>query len=315
MVNQTVPAKAGRIIAIGGGKGGAGKSIFTTNTAVALAQSGKRVVLVDADLGGANVHTILGVTPPLVTLSDFIGRRASLEDVAIQTPVPNLRFVSGALDDVQAANPNYQQKMRLLRHIASMECDVLMLDLGAGTGFNTVDFFLLADAGVLVVLPEPTSIENAYRFLKAAFLRRLRAIQRAFAIKDLIDVAMRNRNALGIHTPADILRIIDERDRELGAAVREQMAGFSPQLVVNQAIVDGVTDDRQVAEDMASACRRFFGIHLRVLGTLPPDDAVKRAVRARHPFVLAEPSAPVSVALTQMSRRLMLDVTRTERAA
>ncbi len=126
---------------------------------------------------------------------------------------------------------------------------------------------------------------------------------------------MKNRNALGIHTPADILRIIDERDRELGAAVREQMAGFSPQLVINQALVNDNVDDRQVAVDMASACRRFFGIDLRVPGCLPSDDAVKRAVRARRPFVLAEPSSPVSVALKRMSHQLLQEQSNAERAA
>ncbi|HEY1101659.1 MAG TPA: P-loop NTPase, partial [Myxococcota bacterium] len=169
-------ARSGRIVAVGGGKGGVGKTLVATNLALALARQQRRVLLVDADLGGANAHTVLGIAPPLVTLSDVISRKAAIDDVAVGTPYPNLRFISGALDDIGAANPQHAQKMRLLRQLSHADTDVVVLDLGAGTSFNTLDFFLIAHLGVLVVLPEPTSIENAYRFLKAAFFRRLAVV-------------------------------------------------------------------------------------------------------------------------------------------
>ncbi|OGQ25286.1 MAG: hypothetical protein A2138_16765 [Deltaproteobacteria bacterium RBG_16_71_12] len=301
-------AKAGtapQIVAVGGGKGGVGKTLLATNLALALADRGQRVLLVDADLGSANAHTVLGVPAPAATLSDFLERKADLGALAVSTPYANLRFVSGALDDVGAANPQHQSKMRLLRKLSGFDADFLVLDLGAGTGFNTLDFFLIASCGILVVLPEPTSVENAYRFLKAAFFRRLAVVEKAFGIKDLVDEARAQKNRLNIRTPADLLRAVAERDPEVGAQVQEQMGRFQPRLVLNQARDEGGADDLQIAHDMASACRRFLGINLEVFGALPEDDAVRRAVRLRQPLRVSAPDCPVKRAIDDVAERVM----------
>ncbi len=294
--------RSGRIVAIGGGKGGVGKTLVATHLALALAHKGQRVLLVDADLGGANAHTVLGIAAPLVTLSDVVSRKAGLNDVAVNTPYANLRFISGALDDVGAANPNHAQKLRLLKQLGSADTDVVVLDLGAGTAFNTIDFFLIAHLGVLVVLPEPTSVENAYRFLKSAFFRRLAVVEKAYGIKDLVDDARASRGARGIHTPAELLKVVAERNPDVGRVLHEQMGRFMPRLVLNQARSD---DDAMIAQDMASACRRFLGIRLEVLGILPEDEAVRRAVRQRQSLLQTAPDAPITRALQQLAERVL----------
>jgi flagellar biosynthesis protein FlhG len=306
---------APQIVAVGGGKGGVGKTLLSANLALSLADKGHRVLLVDADLGGANAHTVLGLPAPLVSLSDFLERKAELDQLAVATPFANLRFISGALDDVQAANPQHQSKMRLLRNLSTFDTDFLILDLGAGTGFNTLDFFLIASCGILVVLPEPTSVENAYRFLKAAFFRRLAVVEKAFGIKDIVDEARAQRNKLNIHTPADLLRAVAERDPEVGKQVQQQMARFRPRLVLNQARNEGGADDAHVAADMASACRRFLGINLEVLGTLPDDDAVRRAVRMRQPLRVCAPDSRIKKSIDEMAKRVAALNDVAERAA
>jgi flagellar biosynthesis protein FlhG len=252
-----------------------------------------------------------------VTLSDVIHRRSTLDDVAVATPFENLRFVSGALDDVGVANPNHAAKMRLLRQLSQATCDVVILDLGAGTSFNTLDFFLIAHLGMLVVLPEPTSIENAYRFLKAAFLRRMAVIEKAYGIKDLVDEARSQRGARNLGTPAELLRAIADRNPDVGRVVYEQMNRFVPRLVLNQARRGGQegVDDATVAYDMASACRRFLGIKLEVLGVLPDDDAVRKAVRMRQPLRQLVPNAPISRALETLAERVLLSPVEAEVAA
>ncbi len=300
--------RSARIVAVGGGKGGVGKTLVATNLALAMAVRGQRVLLVDADLGGANVHTVLGVPPPLVTLSDVVSHRANLDDVAVATPFENLRFVSGALDDIGAANPQHAAKMRLLRQLGKQRYDVVVLDLGAGTAFNTLDFFLIAHTGILVVLPEPTSIENAYRFLKAAFLRRLAVIEKAYGIKDLVDEARRQRGAGAQTTPAELMAAIAARNADVGRVVYDQMSRFVPRLVLNQArrgTSEGI-DDATVAQDMASACRRFLGLRLDVLGVLPDDAAVRRSVRLRQPLRLVAPLSPISRSLDTLAEKVML---------
>lgn len=294
--------RAGQIIAVGGGKGGVGKTVFSTNLAVALAERGHRVLLVDADLGGANVHTVLGVHPPLATLSDFIRKGRALDEVAVQTPFANLSLLSGALDDVDAANPQYHEKIRLLRHLSSFDTDFMVLDLGAGTGVHIVDFFLIADARILVTRPEPTSVENAYRFLKAGFIRRLENVGRAFGISEIIDAASTRRADEELSTPAEIMRAIYARDAELGREVEAQMLAFAPLLVVNEVAVS--TDDELLADDMASGCRRFFGIPLEVLGVVPDDVEVRNSVRSRVPVLKAAPTSPASRAIRTIAGRV-----------
>ena len=143
-LSEKAKPSRGRIIAVGGGKGGVGKSLVTSSLGISLAQHGQRVVVIDADLGGANLHTCLGLSTPVRTLSDFIARRVeSIEDVVLETGVKNLRLISGAHDHLTASNLKYFQKTRLLSRIATVDADYILLDIGAGISFNIVDFFLI----------------------------------------------------------------------------------------------------------------------------------------------------------------------------
>src|SRR5512139_350290 len=137
------------IWAIGGGKGGSGKSFITANVGICLSQLGARVILIDADLGGANLHTFLGITPPTASLSDFIKRRVlDLNDVLIPTVIPNLRLLTGAQDLLTATDSKTFQRRKLLRSIQGLESDYILVDLGAGNAVSVLDFFLMSDGGI-----------------------------------------------------------------------------------------------------------------------------------------------------------------------
>ena len=216
---------------MGGGKGGIGKSLLTASLGWQLARMGKRVVLVDADLGGANLHTCMGLPTPERSLGDFIQRRCEkIEDVVVETGTPGLRLVSGASDFLGAANIKYTQKMRVLNRIKALDVDMILLDLGAGTSFNIIDFFLISDLSVLTVVPEPTSIENGYRFIKSALYRRLRSAAPREGVRLVIDAALDPKNPLGIRTPLDLLAHVQKEDPEAVEILKKEMAAFSPAL-------------------------------------------------------------------------------------
>jgi flagellar biosynthesis protein FlhG len=294
---------AGRVWAVGGGKGGVGKSLLTANVGITLAQMGKRVCVIDADLGGANLHSCLGVAQPSTTLDDFVTRRTEgLEELAVQTPVPNLSLISGAGHVLGAANPKYQTKMRLIRKIKSMDFDHVILDLWAGTGFNTLDFFLSADLGVLVCLPEPTSIDNLYRFVKAAFFRRLRALEPKFQVGALVQAAMAGDGGTRVSSPQALFERIKTLDPEGGARLHDAMRQFTPRLVVNQ-VRSGA--DASVGEQVALAARNYFGFDLQFVGYLQYDDTVWRAVRKRRPLLLEYPVSPLAGSLREIVARIL----------
>lgn len=290
------------ILAVGGGKGGIGKSLVAANLGVYLSQLGRKVVLVDADLGGANLHTCLGVPPPTKTLSDFVTRKAAdLREVVTPTNIERLGLISGAMDFLGAANPKYTQKLRLLREIARLDVDNVIIDLGGGTGFNILDFFLIADHGILTVVPEPTSIENAYRFIKAAYYRRLKTLEMSWNLRPLVEAAMGDRASKGLKTPQDLVRYVEERDPAGGARLRAELEKFPLKLVVNQARAE---DEQKLGVAISDACRKYFGIPMEYLGAIPYDDAVWRAVRRRRPVILDNPECNAAQAIRAVARTL-----------
>jgi flagellar biosynthesis protein FlhG len=292
--------RARRILSVGGGKGGIGKSLISANLAIALARRGQRVVLVDADLGGANLHTTLGLDLPRRTLSDFIDRKVErIEDVVTPTGIPNLGLVSGALDNLEAATPKHAQKMRLLRHVQAMDVDFAILDLGAGTHTNVLDFFLVSDHGLLVLVPEPTAVENAYRFVKAAFWRRVRNVSQVFGYEALLRDIMQGAS---FRSPVELVSAVAERDPEAGANLARQLAAFRPRLVVNQV---RTPQDAEMGHAVVAAWRKYFGLEMDYLGGIDHDDEMWRAVRVRRPLLIDRPEVAASLAIERITDRLL----------
>jgi MinD-like ATPase involved in chromosome partitioning or flagellar assembly len=162
-------AVAPDVWAVAGGKGGVGKSVVASNLAVAVARRGLRCLLIDADLGGGNQHTLFGIEAPRTTLDAFLqGDEKSLASVAVPTRFHGLSLVYAACDAVGSANPKHSQKQKFIRHFKKADADVVILDLGAGTSFNTLDLFLAARVQLVVTTPELTAIQNAYGFIKCA---------------------------------------------------------------------------------------------------------------------------------------------------
>ncbi|MDI9556895.1 MAG: P-loop NTPase [Pseudomonadota bacterium] len=165
--------RIGKIIAIGGAKGGIGKSIIVANLSVLLASKGFRVTAVDLDLGGANLHLCLGNKVLLQNnINDFLRKRVdSLQDIAIKSEYgPYL--IGGDSAQLGAANIDFGRKLKLLRAVENLNSDFIILDLGGDTSYNIIDFFLKADYGIVVTTRDSASYIGAYHFLKAAMYRR-----------------------------------------------------------------------------------------------------------------------------------------------
>ena len=288
---------------MGGGKGGIGKSLLAANLGIELARRGRQVVLIDADLGGANLHTCLGVQAPKTTLSDFIERKvAKLKDIVVPCGVPNLGLISGAFDALDVANPRYGQKVKLLRNLQSLPFDEVILDLGAGSSFNVLDFFLAAHHGILVLVPEPTSVENGYRFVKAAFFRRLATVQALYGIEKLVEAAMTKRQEHGVKTPYDVIAAVRRRDPAAGEQLEAEMMRFRPCLVVNETRSE---TDRQVGPAVVAAWHKYFGLDMDYLGSIGYDDEVWKAVRQRRPVLLSSPHSETAKSMACIADNLL----------
>jgi flagellar biosynthesis protein FlhG len=305
------PTRRPQVWAVGGGKGGTGKSLLTASLGIHLAERGRRVVLVDGDLGTPNLHTFLGLDPPAVALGDFIaGRVPRLEDAAVETGVAGLRIVSGARNALGAESLRHYQKARLLRLLSGLPADVVLVDLGAGTSLNGLDFFSVVDRGLLAILPEPTSVENCYRFLRAAWLRRLQRVCKILGHEPILELILRHRDAARAGSPVELLEEIDRIDAAAAGALAGHLETFVPRLVINQA---RDREDEALGDSMQIACERFLRIPLRFAGAIPFDPAVVRCVKGRRPFLREYPRSRTAAALRSVAEAVLEETRRPSR--
>ncbi len=269
---------------------------------MALARLGHEVVVVDADLDGANLHTVLGVGNPPTSLADYVAHREEdLAKLVLDTKIPRLGMIAATHANLASAQPGHFQRVRLLKDLRKLKAEVVLLDLGAGMQPALMDYFLAADDGLVVMTPEPTSIENAYGFLRAAFYRRVRSSVNNESIRTLVTEAMDQRNDHGIRTPSDLLKDIEEKDPREAIRIESNLAEFRPQIVLNHVLS---AEEVRMGFAVRSACRKFFGIDAGYLGYVNEDAAVRKSVRAGLPFVEAYPRSDAAVCIGRIARKI-----------
>jgi flagellar biosynthesis protein FlhG len=297
-----LPSHNKKIWAIGGGKGGVGKSFIISNLAITLARSGKKVIVLDLDLGGANLHTCLGSDIPKLALTDFFAGRVSTIDTLInKTSIPGLQFISGANDSLGAADIADSQHQKLLNEILKLPAEYLLIDLGAGTHRTTLDYFLLAEKAIIGITPEPTSIENAYRFIKAAYYRWIKSAETRLGLKSIVDHAMDHKNELAIRTPYDLIALLIKSHPELGRKFEDEVKKFAVNLIMNQV---RTKNDIDTGHSVRSVCKKYFGIEAKYVGYLDYDNAVWQSVRKRRPLILEYPYSVLVQEFAQIAKNL-----------
>ena len=292
-----------QMIAVGGGKGGVGKSFLSANLASNLARSGYRVVAVDADLEGANLHTCLGVPGPPIGLADFVaGREDDLGKLLVETHEPGLQLIAGTHANLDQAQPGHARRVKFLGGLRQLDADFILLDLGAGLHAAPLDYFLVSDLGLVVLHPEPTSVENAYAFLRAAFYRRLRLAVVGHQARALICEAMDQRNERGIRSPQDLLREIESLDPVEGRRVVETVREFRPHIVINEV---RQAEDVKLGFAVASVCRKYFGFESEYLGYVNHDNSVRQSVLAGQPLVHYREESDAAAYLQRITRKVI----------
>lgn len=155
-----------RIIAVTSGKGGVGKTNFSVNLAISYAKINKKVILLDADLGLANVSIVLGMMPKY-TISDVINGDKSIKEVVLNTKY-GIDFIAGANGISELANLNKEEKEYFASEILNLSyADLIIIDTGAGISNSVTSFTRIANEVIVVTTPEPTSLTDAYGIIKS----------------------------------------------------------------------------------------------------------------------------------------------------
>jgi flagellar biosynthesis protein FlhG len=287
------------IWALGGGKGGVGKSFFSVNLACCLAQMGRRVVLVDADLGGANLNVMFGIRYPEHTLGDFLeGKVDSFGEVLLATPLDNLGLICGASDILELANPSSAQKDRLMEGISGLGADHVVIDVGAGSSRDNLDFFNMAGVGIIVTSPSPTAIQNAYGFLKMAVHHRVCGV---FAdtpqVGAAVEAALRAPD--GPKRMSELAEMLGASSTESAERLERALDEKRYRLVVNMATE---AEAQKISKTLTGVAYQFLRVKLSTLGYIPHNMEVERSIRRMTPLVLSGSSA-VSGPVQEIAKR------------
>ncbi len=270
------PSK-GKVIAVTSGKGGVGKTFLSANLAAALTRRGLKVLVLDADLGLANLDVVLNLYPKL-TMHDVFTGKATLEDAILKAPGGFSVLLAGSgMVEYSRLTPEVREDFLKLMGEVVPRYDVVLLDTGAGISDVVLFALSLASEIVLVATPEPTSLTDAYATIKV-----LATQQQRQQVRLVVNQAQR---------PGD------------GKAITNQL-----QAVLNRFL--GQSSARLSALEAGRALSPL--IRLVHMGDVPVDNAVKEAVMRRQLLLVHTPSSPAGLAVAQIAGRLVDTVIQPE---
>jgi flagellar biosynthesis protein FlhG len=291
-----------RIVAVGAGKGGCGTSMIAVNLAVFLAQIGKKVVLIDANLPGAGLHSWFGMSWPEKTITDILKKRVdSLEAVLGPTRVNGLSLLAGAVDlrgGIGTAQADHDWLMECIREL---EADFVLIDLPPGLHPLALDIFSGTDVSIAVTMATPDAVQSTYRLVEATYLTKLLKNDQIdeFSRKTLSEIGERQGRS-------PTAREIVSKLQDIGSPFADEAANiastFHPQLIVNQIRVKA---DEGLGEAMVAATAKWTGIVSLLLGNVEWDDNVWLSLRRGIPLLIDFPQSRACRGLERIVRRLL----------
>jgi flagellar biosynthesis protein FlhG len=296
--------RTSKIIPIASGKGGVGKTEVGANLGIRLGQLGYRTALIDLDLGGSNLHSVLGIKNKNPGLGNFLSDKSlKFDELLVETPYENLSFIPGDVHVAGIPNLTFAQKNSIITHIENMDMDYILLDLGSGASNNVVDFFLMSNSGLVVSSPHVNSILNAYGFLKNSVFRFL---MRAFSSESKVDRFL--RKAIRERRPGQPVRVgemLDEMkklDAKQAKKARQYVKMVQPSLVLNMT---RSTDDLNIAESLRELVSKNLNVSIQSLGAIMYDEEVFSAYRGKTLSVVSRPNGLVSQQIDRLAQKIV----------
>ena len=307
------------VIAVGGGKGGVGKSLISANLAARLARLGFRVAALDLDCGGSNLHTYFGLNQIQHSLGDFIvHNKCTMHDILQPTSIEGLSIAASQRDDSWTVTDSLSGigMSRLFAGIQSLagnqngrNFDIVVVDLGAGSARHTIDVFTCAHVGVVTALPEPTSVENSYLFLRTTLMRLLENAGKRLGVEDQTQEVLQalNRDTVGLphRSYTDKLRSLYQANPAIVAPLASVLSGRMVGVIINQTRSQA---DIDIGRAMEMAAQRYFGFSSQYLGYLNYDESAWKSLRNKRLLLVDFPQALLTRRLCDVGSALLKGV-------
>jgi flagellar biosynthesis protein FlhG len=289
-------------IPIASGKGGVGKSILAANLAVALANSGHSVVAIDLDLGGSNLYSYLGLENIYEGVGDYlISKKGKLIDYLVQTNIPNLKYLAADHRITFLANIAFAQKVKLINEIKKIRADYIVIDLGAGTTFNTLDYFDFSNNGFVITTFEKPAILNTLSFIKN-FIHRvvLKEIKQNNTISADINKAFKKITGDDYLTINDIISIVGKVDAALASKIVAITRSYHPRIIFNRG---EHPDQLEVINHMQRSIKKYLSVDLCFFGFLFEEEPAKLSFNHGNILLKRYPESILSKGIIEISKR------------
>ena len=295
-----------QIIPVASGKGGVGKSLLSANLAIALGQQGKKVVLVDLDLGASNLHLVIGQKPGAASLGSWFTEKSDFKDIIQQTDYQNVSFIAGDSQIPDLTSLKHVQKVRLIRNLKNIDTDYIILDLGAGTHQFILDMFLLSPQGIVVSAPAVTATLNGYLFLKNATFRLLyTTFKRGTPGRAYLDNLKKDSATMQKLYIPNLIQFLANCDPTNTQIFISRMQQFRPRLVMNM-IED--PKDAERAQRIKSSCNQYLGLEIEYLGLMYRDMLQDKALASQLPVVVYKPQSVLGQAIYRIADKIISTV-------
>lgn len=297
-------SEAATIIPVAGGKGGVGKTLLTANLAIALAELGHATVVVDLDLGNSNLHSLLGLPNKFAGIGDFLRvGEGALEDYLVETEFANLHFLPGDGRMPFMANITHAQKNQLVARLKLLPAQYILLDLGAGCAYHTLDFFAMAERGMVVSTPEYPAIMSALVFLKNLVSREIeRALPKDPELTDYLQELYVQPMTAPQLTVEAFREKVAATHPEAAQRIREVCAWRRPRLVFNMG---DHPDDLKWLQMIDRTVQQVLGIGLDHFGFVFSDAAVRESVRQGRPLLAHNPECLAARSIAHIATRIV----------
>ncbi|MCP4723968.1 MAG: MinD/ParA family protein [bacterium] len=293
---------ADHIIPVASGKGGTGKSLVASNLAIGFASLGYKVTLVDADLGTPNLHNYLYEKRAKYSLDDvFISGNNDYSRAVSRTKYKNLKLLYGASNIPEIANIHPKKIRELIKGICSLSGDIVIVDIGAGTNRNCLDLFNMAPAGIMVVNPEQSSIQDAYLFLKTALFRRLKLLSsRDSDLGKAFSHYLTQENNTELNIP-DFIGFLSGQPGKAESEFAEFLLEFQPGIIMNKVNSGNNSLERG---KLVRLVQKFMSIELSFLGEIKYSKRIGKSYLAEMPVLSRYPRSDLAKNIFKIIKKL-----------